>query len=151
MCGSHFCKRGMHSSFHRRETGCRWEEGLLTQCPPTWSMDACWKYCLPTHSQKATRSPGALVALSLTSTPRHNHLTAGPTLLLLTILSDFSHFFIWAQSLSSHGSHPPGNLLLFLCQFSSPASSLSPPSTSHFSSQTSCWINYKHQACLGLL
>lgn len=86
--------------------------------------------------------------------PSNNHLTVGPSLFLLllfTVLSELSHFFIWAQSLPFPGRHPPGNLLPFLCQFSSRALPLSPPSASHFSAQAPCWTTCKYWACLGLL
>lgn len=122
LCGTHFVRglqaRGECTAPSTEEAGCRWEGALVTWCPLT-GWDVCWKYCLPTYSQQATCSPGALGALSLTSTPWHNSLTVGPSLLLLTILSDFSYLSIWAQSPSFHSRCPPGSLLPFLCQISS--------------------------------
>lgn len=119
---------------------------------PSVHPQTVWMCVQNTAFQHIPSRPRAVQGPSLPwSTPQHNHLMVGSSLLLLTILSDFSHFFIWAQSPSFHSRHPPGNLLPFHCQFSSRALPPSPPSTSHFSSQTPCWVNCKHWACLGLL
>lgn len=126
---------------HSTEVGCIWEEGLVTQCPPTGSFDVCAKYCLPARCQQVTCSPWTFSVLTPTSIPTQSSHSRTNKFFFLTSLLDFSNFFVWAQNTSFHSQHPHGNLLTFLSQFSDGALPWFPTSTSPFLFQTPCWIN----------